>query len=113
MRVADRLRDDIRAADAFRDGPSVGQMDDAVGDALDELIVGDDEARRALRADEVAQDTQDGGGGRGVELASRFVGEEERWSGGQCDGEGDALLLPAGQLVSVGLPAVRQADPLE
>ena len=68
--------------------------------ALDELVVGDDEAGRALGPDEVAQDARMVLGRRAVELARRLVGEEQRRPGGERDREGDALLLAAGQLVA-------------
>ena len=88
-------------------------MDDPVGDPLDQLVVGDDEAGRALGPDEVAQDAQDLLGGRAIELAGRLVGEQQRRPGGQGHRERDPLLLAARQLVAERAAAIRQADPLE
>jgi hypothetical protein len=41
---------------------------------------------------------------RGVEVAERLVQEDDGGLGGQSPGEGDALLLPAGELVGHAVP---------
>ena len=102
-----------RAADPFGDRPTVGDVDDPVGDPLDELVVGDDRGRslpsartRSRRTPRIVSAV------RAIELAGRLVGEQERRPSGQGHGERDALLLPARQLVAVARrrgPAARPA----
>ena len=48
-----------------------------------------------------------------VEVAGRLVGQHQRRVHGQGAGDGDALLLAAGQLVGEMLLAVGQADLVE
>ncbi len=43
----------------------------------------------------------DGEGGVGVEIARRFVGEDDFGVGDDGAGDGDALLLTAGELIGV------------
>ena len=51
--------------------------------------------------------------GAGVEIAGRLVGQEDRWIRDQRARDGDALLLPARQLIGVVVGAVAQADRVE
>ena len=50
---------------------------------------------------------------RGVERGEGLVEEDERGVGGERTGEGDALLLPAGQLVGAAVPEPAQPDEVE
>ena len=88
-------------------------MDDAVGDPFDQLVMSHDHARRALGANEVAQHAEDRFGGGGVELAGGFVGKQERRSSREGDRERDALLLPAGKLVTERVATTRQPDAVQ
>ena len=49
----------------------------------------------------------------GVEVTRRLVGEEDERIAGDGAGDGDALLLTAGELRGIVLHAVRHADALE
>ena len=53
------------------------------------------------------------GGGRGVEVAGGFVGQDQRRLGDQRPGDGDPLLLAAGQLAGPVLDPVGEADPVQ
>ena len=61
------------------------------------------------RPDLLAQDDPD----LGVERRQRLVEEEDLRLDGERAGEGDALLLAAGQLPRVALAAVLEVDELE
>ncbi len=111
--VADLHRGRPGRADALGDRATVGDVDDTVGHAFDELVVGHDDAGRALGADQVAQHIQDRLGGRRVELARRLVGEQQRRARRERDGERDALLLAARELVAEGVATSREPDPLQ
>ena len=50
---------------------------------------------------------------RGVEVAGRLVGEQDRRLAGEGAGDRDALLLTARELAGQMLRAVRHADALE
>ena len=49
-------------------------------------------------------------GRRGVELAGRLVGQEDRWADGERRRDGDPLLLAAGQLAEAGAAAMAEPD---
>ena len=48
-----------------------------------------------------------------VEVRGGLVGEDQRWVEAERPRDGDALLLPAGQVTGVVMRALRQADLLE
>src|SRR5690606_33431560 len=50
---------------------------------------------------------------RGVQIAERLVEQEEMGLGSEGPREGDALLLPAGQLVGITTLVALEADQLE
>src|SRR5919199_1394131 len=47
---------------------------------------------------EPVEDVEYMGGGGGVEVAGRLVGQDDRWTGGDGPGDGHPLLLAAGEL---------------
>jgi hypothetical protein len=49
----------------------------------------------------------------GVEVGERFVEEETVWSDGEGSGEGDALLLTAGELVDAAFAEMAHLDHVE
>ena len=49
----------------------------------------------------------------GVEIAGGFVGQEYGWIAGQSAGDGDALLLAAGELSGIVRAAMRDLDAFE
>ncbi len=63
--------------------------------------------------DELPDELEESCGGGRVELAGRFVGEEETRAADQGGGHGHALLLAARQLPGTRLAAVAQPDPLQ
>ena len=75
-------------------------------------VVGDEDDRPA-RGVELVEERHDLGAGVAVEVAGRLVGEDERRLGDERPGDGDALLLAAGQLGRLVVEAVAQAEPLE
>ena len=100
-------------------GPSgLGRLDDAAGPKVQDAvhpgrelgIVGGDERREAGRAHEVEQHREDPVRRLGVEVAGGLVGEEERRPVDQRAGDGDALLLAAGELGRAVVEAVAEAD---
>lgn len=46
-----------------------------------------------------AKHVENFGGGGGVEVAGWLVGDEDGWTGQECAGNGEALLLAAGELM--------------
>ena len=81
--------------------------------ALDELVVGDDRGRSCPRPGRRSRRTPRISSA--VAPSSSPVGSSARSRAGprgQGHGEGDALLLAAGQLVAVGAAPVRQPDPV-
>ena len=62
---------------------------------------------------EVEQQVADALAGAAVQIAGGFVGEQQAGLGGEGAGNGDPLLLAAGQLPWVMTQALAQADPLQ
>src|SRR5699024_4736827 len=80
------------------DGSAVGEEDNAVGVGGDERIVSDEHDRLPEIADRLGLDRHDLATRPGVEVAGRFVGEEDVGSSGKSPGDGGALLLSAREL---------------
>ena len=78
----------------------------------DVRVVGDEHDRPAGRV-ELAEQGDDLGAGVAVEVAGRLVGEDQRRLRHERAGDGDALLLAAGQLRRLVVDAVAEAQPLE
>ena len=64
----------------------------------DPLIVGGDEGGAAFAADQAQEFGEDDVGGGLVEIAGGLVGEDQSGPVGERAGDGDALLLAAGEL---------------
>ena len=84
----------------------------ALAVAGDVELVGDHDDGDALVV-EFLEHAHDLDGGPAVEVAGRLVGEEDRGVVDERAGDGDALLLAAGELVGIMVGAVRQADDFE
>jgi hypothetical protein len=77
---------------------AVAEGDDAVGAAGEVVVVGGDEGRGALVADEAGKGLEHLVAGGRVEIAGGFVGEDDARIVGGGAGDGDALLFAAGEL---------------
>src|SRR5512132_610919 len=69
--------------------------------------------RDAILAIEFRQDLHNFPTRRGIEVAGRFVGKEERGSAYQSPSNSHALLLPSGKLRGIMLFPTRKSDPLQ
>ena len=101
------------AAQHLRGGPAVPDRDRAPHLVGHRLVVGDDHDRDAELAVGLAERGEDLVGGRGVELAGGLVGEQHLRGVRERHGDGDPLLLAAGQLggTPVGLlPHTEQVE---
>ena len=78
----------------------------------DVVLVGDQHDRAALVV-ELLEQAEHVGGRRRVEVAGRLVGEDHRRLGDERPGDGDALLLAAGQLAGLVVGPVGEADRVE
>jgi len=87
-------------------------MHGAIGVASEARVVRDHADRRA-RGVELAEEVHHGVAVLGVEVAGRLVREEDGRLAGQRAGDGDALLLAAGELRRKVLRAMQHADALE
>ena len=67
----------------------------------------------ALLNDEVVEQAEDADGGGRVEFAGGFVGEDQGGRVGQGAGDGDALLLAAGEFVGAVPSASGESDRFE
>ena len=83
----------------------------AVGVRGRDRVVGDHDDGLAELADAVAQQAEHLRAGAGVEVAGRLVGEDDLGPGDQRPGDGDPLLLAAGQLRRAVPQPVGQAEP--
>ena len=85
------------------------EVDDAAGEAGRLGIVGDHDDGLAVLAVEVLQQAQDLLGGLAVEVAGGLVADQQGRVGDDGAGDGDALLLAAGELGRFVLLAVGEA----
>ena len=88
----------------------VADAQDPPGVAGDILLVRDDDDRVALRARAPRTERHDFRAGLGVEIAGRFVGQQDGGFVHQRPRHGDALALAAGKFVGFVMHAVGQAD---
>jgi len=79
--------------------PAIDEGDAAVGGGGNFGAVGDEDDGGFLLAGEPSDEFDDGGAGGGVEVARRFIGEENGGLMNEGAGEGGALKLAAGELV--------------
>ncbi len=89
---------------------AVTKRDRHVGNRGDLGIVGDEDERRASRAVDLQQQVDDVAAGRAVEIAGRFVRQQDRRVVGERAGDRDALLLAARELRRVVMAAAREPD---
>src|SRR5437773_656336 len=87
-------------------GRGVWGVGGAVAGVGEGLFVGDQDESGTLLSIEGHQEVEDDAAGCRVEVAGWFVGEEDRRAKGKGAGEGDALLLAAGELDGVVLGAI-------
>ena len=73
-------------------------------------IVGDHHDRLAVLAHGPAHEVEDLGAGPRVEVAGRLVGEDDVGAGVEGPGDGDALLLAAGQLARAVAQTIGEPD---
>ncbi len=92
---------------------AVPHADDAVGDRRRLRVVADEHRRRARFTRKLPDQPVDLPGVDGVELAGRFVGEEELGPVRKGRADRDALLFPARELTRVRVPPAGEPDPLE
>ena len=95
------------------DEAAVGEEDDTVGVAGRHGVVGHHHDRLAELTHGHAHEREDLGAGPAVEVAGRFVGEDDLGPTGQGTGHGDPLLLPTGELARAMAEAALQADRLD
>src|SRR6185437_5367717 len=90
----------------------VGEAEDGVAAVGDVGVVGRQDDRTALGGDG-EHAGQDDLAGDGILLGGGLVGDEQFGTGRQGAGDGDALLLPAGQFVHQAARVVGEAEPGE
>src|ERR687898_3495831 len=120
-RVCRRTTSAQRRVDSLGDGldghNSLGAEDEAVAHADDPVAAGTDleivrdehHGLPPLRV-EPAQDAEDLGGARRVEIAGRLVAKDQNWVVDQRAGDRHALLLTAGELHRAMASPVTQTD---
>ncbi len=99
-----------RALHLVGDDEAVAEDDAAVGVVGEDGVVGDEDEGGAFDAVELEQEVEDVGAVGGVEVAGGLVGEDDGRAEDEGAGEGDALLLAAGELDGVVVHAVGEAD---
>ena len=75
--------------------------------------MGDDDHGDAQALVDIGDQLQDGAGGVGVQGGGGLVAQEDLGRGGQGTGDGDALLLSAGELGGIGVGLVGEAHQLQ
>ena len=76
-------------------------------------LMGDNDDGDAQALVDVLDQPQDGAGGGGVQRAGGLVAQKHLGIGGQGPGDGDALLLAAGELGRIGIGLVGQPHDLQ
>lgn len=92
---------------------AVFEPQDPVGDLAEPVVVADDDDAAAVLFGEAAEETGDLPSVAGVEVGGRFVGEGDGGVVGERAGDGNALLLAAGELVGSEGEAFGEHDALE
>ena len=88
-------------------------MQDAVGPGGGAGVVRDQDDRLVQAGAQLAQQVENLLGAFGVEVAGRFVGDDQRRIGDDRPGDADALLLAAGKLAGAMPRSIRQADQVQ
>ncbi len=88
---------------------AVTQPDDA-GAALDHALVMCDENERFPLTIELVEEIENFLAGFAIEIAGGFIGKDDDGAVGKCTGDGDTLLLAAGELIGLMVKAVLQSD---
>ena len=96
----------------IRNNAPVAHLDRAPRSARHVMVMRHNHHRRALTI-ELTEQIENLDAGHGVELAGRFVSQNERGLARQCPGDRDPLLLAARQLCRPVIHAVLQPDPLK
>ena len=108
MRRIEELRIVDHAADT-----AVFHLRDAVGETEDAVVVRHDDDATFGRTGQVADHLHDLGAGVLIEGRGRFVADQERRLVHEGAGDGDALLLAAGERVGAAFLAALEADLVE
>jgi hypothetical protein len=85
----------------------------AVSVVEDSVIVRDDDGTAPRFTDEVAEEIHDAKAVFGIESGCWFIANDEPRAVDKGAGDGDALLLTAGELVGAFFPVFREADTFE
>ncbi len=108
-----RIKAGISVSLPRRDDAAVFDVDDAIGEGLEPRIVGNADHRCVVLGGGAAQQADDHLAVLAVQRRSRFVGEQQGGALGDGAGDGDALLLAAGQLARPLVHARLQTDLVE
>ena len=95
------------------DDLAVGEEDHAIRVGRGDRVVGDHHDRLAELAHGPPHEVEDLGAGGGVEIAGRFVGEDDLRPAGQRPAHGDPLLLAARQFAGPMARAIDESDGLD
>jgi hypothetical protein len=93
--------------------PAVGHDDHVVRGGGEIEVMGYDDHGATIVMCEVRQDPLHVAAGGGVEVAGRFVGQDQQRIVGECLGDGDPLALPARKLPRQLLGFARQTEAVE
>src|SRR5690606_2718401 len=102
-----------RASGRLLGDDAVGDEDLAAAGLGDLFVVGGDEKGGFLVLVDLLDQLHDLGGGVAIEIAGGFVGEDQFGLVHQGAGNGDALLLTAGQGGGEKIHAVAEANPVQ
>ena len=93
---------------------AVFDVEDAVGDVEDAVVVGAQEHRASFAFREIAEQVDDVAPGLAVERRGRLVGEDDARTAGERPRDGDPLFLAAGQLGDPGVaPESAESDRMQ
>ena len=67
----------------------------------------------AVVVGERGEEGENGSGGFAVEVAGRFIGDEEPWVMNNCSGNGDALFLASGEFGRAVMRAIGEANEIK
>ena len=108
-----RRGEDLRHAPLLHHAAALEHRD-VVADLLDHVHgVGDYHQGHAGLAVDVAQQLEDGVRAAGIERGGRLVAEDHLGLAGERAGDGNALLLPAGELAGIALRLLRKTNAVE